>query len=251
MIHSKKQDKRVALVTGAGRRMGSAIASYLQQQGFAVIVHCFQSQKEAEVLVAAFNASRPKSGLLQVADLMDADAMDHMVQDSIAAFGRLDLLVNNASLFIASPGEIFDAADWQRLLAIHVHAPYYLSQGFLPHLKASRGSIVNITDRYASKPLKNYGWYCQSKAALMMQTQVLARAFAPEVRVNAVAPGSVLWPEGANALSDKKKSEILEQSLLKRPDDGLCIAQAVWMLAENEFISGETITVDGGRALLG
>lgn len=247
MNHGNKQANRVALVTGAARRIGAGIATHLHQAGFRVVIHCHQSQKEALQLAEKMNSHRKDSALVLTADLMIMHAVIELITHAITWGGRLDLLVNNASVFTKTS---LDDAEWDRLFTTNVKAPFWLSHAAYPHLAAHQGSIINITDIHAKKTLKDYSAYCQSKAALAMQTTSLAREFAPQVRVNAVAPGATIWPELANELSEEIQQKIIARTPLKRHGDPVFIAQAVLALAENPFITGQTLSVDGGQEVL-
>ncbi len=229
------------LVTGSARRIGAAIATYLHHQGFRVILHCHHSIDAATSLANLLNGKRQNTVKILTADLRNKDELQQLLIDGVAWAGRLDTLVNNASVF--SKHE----ADWDDMFHVNVKAPFWLSQFARPYLNASHGCIVNITDSHADKPLKDYAMYCQTKAALAMQTKALAREFAPDIRVNAVAPGAIAWPEGNNALSLQKKQTILAKTLLKCHGDPIFIAKAVYGLIENTFVTGQTWIVDGGR----
>ena len=244
-----KQDIRVALVTGAGRRIGAAIAKHLHKAGFKIIIHCHHSKSDAQTLVDSFNQKRTNSAHILRADLTSKDAPMQLIKDSINWAGRLDLLVNNASLFIKNASEELDHTTWDTLFNINLKAPLCLSYAAQPALAEHNGSIINITDIHAQQPLKGYSIYCQSKAALAMQTKSLALEFAPNVRVNAVAPGAMAWPEGQNQLSPEQQQNIIAKTPLKRHGEPSHIAQAVLALAENTFITGQILHVDGGRSL--
>lgn len=250
MNHDNKQANRVALVTGAARRIGACIAAHLHQAGFRVVVHCHQSQTAAQKLVAEMNNQRKDSSLMLVADLSIKQEAVDLITNSIAWANRLDLLVNNASVFTKTRMDVLDDSEWENLFTTNVRAPFWLSHSAYPHLAVHNGSIINITDIHAQKPLKDYSIYCQSKAALVMQTLSLAREFAPSVRVNAVAPGATMWPEQSNALSEDVRQKIIERTPLKRHGDPVFIAQAVLALAENPFITGQTLSVDGGQGVV-
>lgn len=250
-VNSKnKQEIPLAIVTGAARRVGAAIASRLHQAGFKVLIHCHHSIDAANALVNALNQIRPKTAAMLSIDLLDPLAAEQLIHAAHQLGGRIDLLVNNASRFAQNSLDRFDKALWDNLFASNVEAPMRLSQQAFPHLAAVSGSIVNITDIHASKPLRGYGMYCQTKAALLMQTQSLAREFAPHVRVNAVAPGAVAWPEADNALNDAQKQKIVSRIPLQCHGDSHWIAEAVLALAENKYITGQNLAVDGGRSMV-
>jgi len=248
--HNNKQANRVALVTGAARRIGAGIVTSLHQAGFRVVIHCHQSRKEAHELEATLNQQRAGSALVISADLTVKQQAIELIAKAIKWAERLDLLVNNASIFTKTVlGELNDS-DWDALFTTNVKAPFWLSQTAYPYLALHKGSIINITDIHASKTLKDYSAYCQSKAALAMQTKLLAREFAPLVRVNAVAPGATIWPELSNELSEDVQEKIIARTPLKQHGHPLFIAQAVLALAENTFITGQTLSVDGGQMLV-
>ncbi|MFY7698318.1 MAG: pteridine reductase [Legionella sp.] len=238
----------VALITGAGRRIGAAIATHLHSAGYRVIIHCLHSIAAAEELASKLNQVRSRSAMTIQADLSDPH-VSSLITDSIHWAGRLDLLVNNASIFKRNEINIYNATDCLQTFNINVFAPLCLSQAAYPYLAETKGVIINITDIHAHKPLKQYSVYCQSKAALTMQTFSLAREFAPLVRVNAIAPGAIVWPEHSNSLTDEQQQQIIDQTPLRQHGDPCFIAQAVLTLATNQFITGEILRVDGGRSL--
>lgn len=243
MNQANKQDVQVALVTGSAQRIGAAIVRHLHEAGFRVVIHCYQSQAHAHTLAQELNRNRLDSAMVLTADLCAKKAGQMLISETLKWAGRLDLLVNNASVFSRND------ADWDALFNLNVKAPFLLSTSAFPLLSQSHGSIVNITDIHADKPLKGYAVYCQSKAALSMQTKALAREFAPTVRVNAVAPGAIMWPEQDNELNTAQKQKIIAEVPLKQHGNPVFIAQAVLALAENTFITGQTLCVDGGRSL--
>lgn len=231
----------VALVTGAARRIGAAIAVYLHRAGFRVAVHYHQSAAAAADMVATFNQTRQDSGLSLSANLCTPTTYQDLLPTLMTHWGRLDLLVNNASIFSSHD------ADWDKMWQCNVQAPYWLSRAAFPYLQATLGSIVNITDIHAHAPLRHYAAYCQTKAALAMQTRALAQEFAPTVRVNAVAPGAIAWPEGDNQIDPLIQNKIVAKTLLKRHGEPDHIAQAVLYLAQNNYVTGQSLQVDGGR----
>lgn len=237
----------MALVTGGARRIGAAIVNALHSAGYRLAIHCHASISEAHVLAKKLNEIRSNSAFVLEQELTQADAVKVIMTKVIDWAGRLDVLVNNASVFIRSELDGFNPENWERLFAINVGAPYQLSMAARPYLMKQQGSIINITDTHADKPLKGYAEYCQSKAALAMQTKALAQAFAPEIRVNSVAPGATVWPEFQNALSGLEQQKIMNKTLLKCHGHPNYIAQAVLSLVQNPFITGQTLKVDGGR----
>ena len=249
MNQANKQAAKVALVTGASRRIGAAIVKQLHQAKFRVVIHCHHSQQEAEQLAQHLNQLCANSAYVLSEDLSTPGVAKKLVADSFAWAGRLDLLVNNASIFQRSDLTNFNELNWDILFKVNVRAPFLLSLAARPYLAAAQGAIINLTDIHADKPLKNYAEYCQTKAALNMQTKTLAREFAPQVRVNAVAPGAIAWPEQDNSLSVEIQQQIIANTPLKRHGEPVFIAQAVLALAENPFITGQILKVDGGRSL--
>ena len=239
----------VALVTGAARRVGAVIARTLHGAGYDVALHYRQSRGELDALAEALEARRAHSTLVLQADLADSAQLPGLVDAVIARFGRLDALVNNASIFHATPlGEI-TAAQCDAFFAVNARAPLLLAQAAAPHLKTAHGAIVNITDIHAERPLPQHAAYGMSKAALRLATAALAQALAPEVRVNAVAPGAILWPKGK---SDADRDAVLARIPLQRTGTPGEIANRVlWLIRDAGYITGQTVRVDGGRTLAG
>ena len=233
----------VALITGSAQRIGAVLVNQLHQLGYNVMIHYHQSQTAAETLAAGFNQLRAHSAIAVAADLCGSAASSVLVEAAIAHWGRLDVLVNNASIFSNCDSE------WESMWRCNVQAPYYLSYAAFPHLETTHGSIINITDIHAHKPLRGYAAYCQTKAALAMQTRALAQEFAPKVRVNAIAPGAILWPQGANQLNSVHQAKIIKQTLLKQHGHPEQIAQAMLYLMHNAYVTGQSLQVDGGRHL--
>lgn len=238
----------VVLVTGAARRVGAEIARHLHAAGARVVLHCRRSATEAEALAAELNARRPDSARVLQADLLDSIALAGLVEQAVAAFGRLDGLVNNASSFFPTAlGEI-DEAAWFDLLGSNLKAPLFLAQAAAPHLRASRGGIVNIVDIHAERPLKGYPVYCTAKAGLLGLTRALALEMAPEVRVNGVSPGAIEWPDDGQFPPDERDA-IVRHTLLGRVGAPSDIARSVvFLLLEAPYITGQILAVDGGRS---
>lgn len=236
----------VALVTGSARRIGATIVRTLHASGMRVIIHYRGSQQEAEALAAELEETRPDSTRLLQADLDDPDAARRLAAQAVDAFGQLDLLVNNASSFYPTPVETASDDDWTRLVHSNLRAPFILSQQLAPALREQNGSIINIVDVYAEKPLSQHTLYCMAKAGLAMMTKSLARELGPEIRVNGVSPGPILWPESGQMNQDA----ITDATALKRcgaPED---IAGAVqWLASDAGFVTGQILAVDGGRSL--
>jgi pteridine reductase len=242
------ENRRVVLVTGAARRIGAVIARTLHGAGYDLALHCRRSRVELDALIGELEAQRAQSTLALEADLADAERLPDLIAAAVAHFGRLDALVNNASLFYATPVGSIGAAQCDELFRVNARAPLLLAQAAAPHLKAARGAIVNITDIYAERPLAQYPAYCMGKAALRMATFALAQALGPEIRVNAVAPGNVLWSE--QPLKAETPEVLVSETALARQGTPEDVAGAVlWLLRDAGYVSGQTIRVDGGRIL--
>ncbi|KTD58245.1 pteridine reductase [Legionella sainthelensi] len=246
----KTQEAKLALVTGGARRVGAAIVQKLHDRGYKVIIHCHQSLQEAQLLAKGLNTQRTNSVFVVQKELLDPRAAEDIMTAVNDWAGRLDLLVNNASLFLRTEMTSFSSPDWNALFDIHVKIPFLLSLAARPLLAKQSGSIINVTDIHAENPLKGYSAYCQSKAALEMQTKSLAREFAPEIRVNAIAPGAIIWPENSNTLTPEIQEKIITKIPLKKHGNPEYIAQAILALAENPYITGQILKVDGGRSIL-
>ncbi|CEK09322.1 pteridine reductase [Legionella hackeliae] len=249
LTQANKHAVKVALVTGAARRIGAAIVSKLHEAKFKVVIHCHQSLRDAQMLAATLNEQHPDSALVISQDLNEKNAANKLIAAALVWGGRLDVLVNNASIFNRTMLIKPDEAHWNDLFDTNVKLPFFLSMEACSHLAKHQGVIINLTDIHAEKPLKDYAVYCQTKAALVMQTKALAREFAPDVRVNAVAPGAIMWPEHGNALNLEIQQKIVSQTPLKRHGHPSFIAQAVLALVENPFITGQILSVDGGRSI--
>lgn len=238
---------KAVLITGGAKRVGAAICRRVHAAGANVMLHYRASAGEARLLQAELNHVRANSVALIQADLLDIGKLSSIVEQTLQTFGRLDALVNNASSFFPTPiGEI-TTDGWYDLMGTNVQAPLFLSQAAAPALRRAQGAIVNIADIHADRPLKNYVVYSVAKAALVGLTRSLARELAPEVRVNAVAPGPVLWPEDAS-FDELSRQRIISHTPLKREGTPEDIAGAVYfLLADAPYVTGETINVDGGR----
>jgi pteridine reductase len=239
---------RAVLVTGAARRVGAAIARTLHGAGASVVLHYRTSAAAAEGLACELNDARADSARCLQADLLDMQQLDSLIAAAVGAFGRLDVLVNNASTFYATPlGEI-SARDWDDLVGTNVKVPLFLSQAAAPALRRSAGLILNLVDIHGSRPLKRFAVYCTAKAALAMLTRSLARELAPHVRVNGIAPGPILWPE--QAPDEQTKSKIISQTLLQRQGSADDVARtALFFAVDAPYITGQILAVDGGRSV--
>ena len=242
----------VVLVTGAARRVGAEIARALHAAGASVAIHYRSSAGEAAALAAELNAARQgeggESAAIFAADLLDIEALPQLVESVVAHFGRLDALVNNASSFYATKVGAVDTAAWDDLVGSNLKAPLFLAQAATPHLHASGGCIVNITDIHAERPLKGYPLYCAAKAGLLGLTRALALELGPRVRVNAVAPGPIEWPQGTSDFPPAERTAIIEHTLLKRVGSPADIARTVkFLVFDTPYVTGQVINVDGGR----
>ncbi|HEX5961585.1 MAG TPA: pteridine reductase [Rhodanobacteraceae bacterium] len=247
-MHAQTNPRPVALITGAARRIGAAIARSLHAAGYDLALHYRHSRAELETLAAELEAARAGSTLVVQADLADAESLPGLVDAVVARFGRLDALVNNASTFRPTPLGSVTPAQWDGLFAANARAPLLLAQAAAPHLGRQRGCIVNITDIYAERPLRGHAVYCMSKAALRMATFALAQELGPGVRVNAVAPGNMLPPEGDDDVA--RQLALNEQAALRRQGAPEDIAGAVlWLVRDAAYVTGQTLRVDGGRIL--
>jgi pteridine reductase len=244
----KSSEQPVVLVTGAAKRVGAVIARTLHAAGHDVALHCRHSTNERDALIAELESRRADSTLGLQADLAESDHLPELIAQAIARFGRLDALVNNASSFYPTPLGGIAARQCDELFAANARAPLLLAQAAAPHLKRARGAIVNIVDIYAQRPLPQHAAYCMSKAALAMATLALAQELGPEVRVNGVAPGAVMWPESGKEYADRQA--IVARTPLQRAGSPQDIAGAVlWLLRDAPFVTGEIIRVDGGRSI--
>jgi pteridine reductase len=243
---------KTVLITGAARRVGATLARELHGAGANVAIHFRKSAADAARLAAELNDRRPKSAATIRADLLDIESPGSLVEFALRHFGALDVLVNNASTFYETPlGKITPAA-WDDLVGTNLKAPLFLAQAAVPALKASRGLILNIVDIHALRPLRNYTVYCAAKAGLHMVTRSLAKELGPEIRVNGIAPGPILWPEGQGETGgdEQKRAKIIERTVLKRMGSPEDIARtAVFLAADAPYITGQIIAVDGGRSV--
>lgn len=240
----------VALITGAAHRLGAATAQRLHQRGWRVLIHHRSRPQQAAELAARLNQARPNSARVLQADLTTPDAVTRLGRDAHKAWGRLDALVNNASAFFPTATANATQEDWATLMNTNLRAPFFLVQACLPALQACGGSIVNLIDIYSERPLPDHPLYCASKAGLAALTRAWARELAPQIRVNGVSPGAILWPEGDAVVSEGYQQSILDKTPLARtgsPDD---IAGTVaFLICDAPFMTGQILAVDGGRSL--
>jgi len=244
------QSRPVVLITGSARRIGAAIARALHAAGFDLALHCRDSRDELDALIAELERARPRSTLALQADLAEFDRLPELVAQTVGRFGRLDALVNNASTFHPTPIGRATPAQWDALFASNARAPLFLAQAAAPHLAATRGAIVNLTDIHGERPLREHTIYCMAKAALLMATRSLALELGPAVRVNAVSPGAILWPEDAG--NSAAQDAMLARTPLARTGTPEEVAEAVrWLLQDATYSTGQVLYLDGGRLLAG
>ncbi len=244
----KNKHSKVALITGGSRRIGAAIARQLHVMGMQLVIHYRHSETAAHALQAELHSQRSHSVLLLQADLRHFSKLTYIIQQVIEYYGRLDVLINNASSFYPSPIGQVQENDWEELLDTNLKAPFFLCQAAAPHLIETQGCIINLADIYGERPLKSYAVYSIAKAGIVMLTKSLARELAPQVRVNAIAPGAILWPE--HTQDEVTKQRVISQVALKRSGEAEDIAKAVWFLIqEAPYVTGQILTIDGGRLL--
>lgn len=242
-----QQTGRRVLVTGASRRIGAAIARHLHAGGARVAIHYRQSADDARALAASLNDLRADSARIFQADLARVAELAPLIDEVTGWCGGLDALVNNASSFFPTPvGEITEA-DWDDLVGSNLKGPLFLCQAAAPTLRENAGSIINLVDIHAQRPLRSHTVYGAAKAGLVMVTRSLAKELAPEVRVNGIAPGAILWPE--DGMTDAARASILEQIPLARPGEPADIAGCVSYLLGARYVTGQIIAVDGGRSI--
>lgn len=245
---TEPESPKVALVTGAARRIGAEIVRSLHGAGVDIALHYHTSERDARALSDELERLRPGSTRLFQADLRDAAAIEAMVRSASGTFGRLDVLVNNASNFLETPIGSIDDSAWNALLDVNLKAPLLLAQAAAPRLRDSRGCIINISDIYATVPRAGYAAYAASKAGLVMLTRTLALELAPSVRVNAIAPGAILWPDSDP--NEEARAAVLAKIPLGHTGDPVDIANTVLFLARDaHYVTGQVIRVDGGRAI--
>jgi len=245
-MHSPALPK-VVLMTGAVKRIGANLARQFHALGMNLMLHYRYSEAAADALQAELNAIRPASVGLVQADLLDIAGLPRLVQATLEQFGQLDVLINNASSFYPTPVGEITLEHWADLIGSNLQAPLFLSQAAAPHLKQQQGCIINIVDIHGERPLKNYPLYSVAKAGLIMVTKALAKELAPDVRVNGIAPGAILWAEQQE--DDTVQRQVLAQIALQRRGSPEDIAQAAIYLIEAGYVTGQILQIDGGRTL--
>ncbi len=243
---------KTALITGAARRIGAALAQHLHGLGMNVVVHYNRSDQDAKALVNTLNAKREGSAIALQGDLLNAKERDDLIPKTLKAFGGLDVLINNASSFYPTPVDDIEHAEsaWEDLMGSNLKSAYFLSVQAAPYLEKQTGCIINISAIHGKKPLKGYPIYSIAKAGVNGLTKSLAKELAPHIRVNAIAPGAIIWPEKENALDEKQKERLLSEVPLARQGNSSDIARACeFLICHAPYVTGEMLTVDGGRSL--
>jgi len=241
---------KVVLVTGGAKRVGAAICRRLHAAGAQIAIHYRSSDQEALALQRDLDDLRPKSAAVFQADLLDLHALPQLVHKVVKHFGQLDVLVNNASSFYATPLADINESQWHDLLGTNLKAPLFLAQAAAAELRRRHGCIVNITDIHAERPMHGHLLYSVAKSGLVALTRGLAQEMAPHVRVNAVAPGVIVWPESADWMDEEQRRKIVAHTLLKREGDPDDIAKTVaFLIQDAPYITGQIIAVDGGRSV--
>ena len=241
------QEKAI-LITGGAKRIGAAITRTLHAAGACVIVHCNRSRDEAEVLAAELNGLRAKSAAVVQGDLLGLNALEGLVVQAVSMFGTLDGLVNNASTFYSTPVGSISEHHWNELIGANLQAPLFLAQAATPYLRQNRGAIVNIVDIHAERPLKDFAVYSIAKAGLAGLTRSLAIELGPDIRVNGVSPGAILWPDNAEHFKPHEQLRIVEQTPMRRVGSPEDVAGAVkYLMLDAAFVTGQILAVDGGR----
>lgn len=242
--------EKVALITGGARRVGAAICRLLHASGVDLMVHYRRSADAARALQAELNAVRADSVALVQADLLNLSSLPTMVAETVRQFGRLDVLINNASSFFPTPVGDITEQEWDDLVGTNLKTPMFLSQAAAPHLKRNQGCIVNIVDIHADRPMRNHVVYSLAKGGLVALTRSLASELGPEVRVNGVSPGVIMWPEDDRWADELARQRIVQSTLLKRVGDPEDVARTVrFLVFDAPYVTGQIIAVDGGRSL--
>jgi len=243
------ESDKVVLITGGAKRVGAAICRMLHATGCRLMIHYRSSRGEAEALAAELNGRRADSVGLTQADLLDCAGLPRLVKDTLAKFGRLDVLINNASSFYPTEVGSITEENWTDLMGTNLKAPLFLAQAAADALRHARGAIVNIADIHAERPMKSYVVYSIAKAGLLALTKSLAHELGPYVRVNAIGPGPILWPEDDPTFDETERRRIIAHTLLKREGTPEDIARAVrFLIFDATYTTGHMLTVDGGRS---
>lgn len=246
----EKNAGKVVLITGGAKRVGATICKMLHAEGFNIALHYRNSADEAKALQKELNTLRADSAAIFQADLLKTDLLPNLVQKTVEHFGRLDVLINNASAYYPTEVGAINEENWQDLIGSNLKAPMFLAQAAAAELRKHKGVIINITDMHVERPKKGYVIYSVAKAGLVTLTKSLAQELSPDVRVNAVAPGPVLWPENNPQFDETYRKKVINQTLLKRIGEPEDVANAVkFLVTSAPFITGHILAVDGGRSL--
>ena len=248
MDSNAENNKKTVLITGGAKRIGAETSRTLHAAGMNIVIHYRSSEQQADELCYELNQLRANSAAVIQGDLDDDHVYGRMIEDAVAVWGRLDVLINNASSFFPTPVGTITLGHWHNLMNSNLKAPLFLSQAATPYLKENNGCIINMVDIHAFRPMRKHPVYCAAKAGLAMLTQSLARELGPEIRVNGIGPGAILWPE--NDMDEKTKQHIIERTALKRHGEPKDIAKAILFLVRDAgYITGHIVPVDGGRSL--
>ena len=239
-------NNRTAIITGGARRIGAAITRELHRGGMDVVVHYNTSESDADSLIRELNTSRPDSACRIYANLQNSEETESFISKACSFNGRIDVLINNAAVFYPTPLATLSEENWNETIDINLKAPVFLSKALVTELKRTGGTIINLTDTYAHQPLDDHIVYNISKAGMIMLTRALAKELAPHIRVNAISPGAILWPEN----DDRDNHDmIISQTLLKRQGNTTDITSAVHFLVYNaDYMTGQVLVIDGGRS---
>ena len=243
-------ENKIVLITGGAKRVGAAICRLLHAHGANLMIHYRNSVNEARALQSELNLKRANSVAIIQGDLLNLATLPNLVEETVKHFGKLDVLINNASTYYPTEIGNINEANWNDLMGSNLKAPLFLSQAAAIELRKQQGCIVNITDMHVERPKKGYIVYSVAKAGLVTLTKSLAHELSPDVRVNAVAPGPVMWPEDNPQFDEVYRQRVISQTLLKRIGEPQDIAKAVkFLIQDAPFITGQIIAVDGGRSL--
>lgn len=243
---------QVALITGAAQRLGAMTARFLHAAGANIVIHYRSSREPAQQLCDELNQERSNSAQIIQGDLLANETLESLVQQAHSFWSRLDILVNNASSFYPTPVADANLSQWDDLMGSNLKAPFFLSQAASPYLRKNSGCIVNIVDIHAIRPMAEHSIYNMAKAGLAMQVKTLARELGPEIRVNGIAPGAILWPSATDSpdMSEQHKQSIIDSTFLKRQGTAEDIARTVvFLVKDSPYITAQIIAVDGGRSL--
>jgi len=241
--------EKVALITGGSRRIGSVTARHLHAQGMRLVIHYRNSADEAEELRAELCEQRPDSVMLVRGDLEEVAKIRNLIKQCTAQMGQLDVLINSAAAFYPTPVGEATEEQWQHIMDTNLRAPFFLSQAAAPYLKKSNGCIVNIADIYADRPIADHPIYNAAKAGLVSLTRSLARDLGPDIRVNAIAPGAIMWP--AQGVDELAKQRMISRTPLKQMGEPMDIAQAIcFLIRDAGFMTGQVLNIDGGRTVM-